>query len=113
KKYLTADGRIMAEAAFPHGAGGGPGEQEPASLNRQRLHERHTLKSAEENGDGAKQLVIERQPFHYGLDADGHDVDREHLAAQKIFERVDNENDGRDFKDPKGHHGQDVSDEEL
>jgi hypothetical protein len=34
---LSADGLVMAEAAFPHGARGRPGEQEPTALNRERF----------------------------------------------------------------------------
>jgi hypothetical protein len=54
-----------------------PSQQEPTCLNRERLSERCALKPPKENGDRAKQLVINAQPFHYGLDADGHDVDME------------------------------------
>ena len=35
------------------------------------------------------------------------------MAAQEIFERVDDENDGRNFQDPEGHHRERVGDEEL
>jgi hypothetical protein len=51
---LSADGLIMAEAAFPHGARGGPGEKEPTGLNRQCLRKRWALQPPEENGDRAK-----------------------------------------------------------
>src|SRR5882672_12384864 len=37
-RYLTTDGLIMAEAAFPHEARPHPRQQEPASLDRQRLY---------------------------------------------------------------------------
>jgi hypothetical protein len=42
-----------------------------------------------------------------------HDVDGKHLAAQEIFERINDEHDGRDFQNPERHHGQAVSDKEL
>src|SRR5205814_9077653 len=51
---LSADGLIVAEASFPHGARGGPGEKEPTGLNRQCLRERCALQPPEENGDRAK-----------------------------------------------------------
>jgi hypothetical protein len=44
RRNLTAAGLIMAEAAFPHGVSGGPREQEPAGLDRERLHERRPPK---------------------------------------------------------------------
>jgi hypothetical protein len=36
---LSADGLVMAEAALPHEARPRPCKQEPAGLNRQRLHQ--------------------------------------------------------------------------
>ena len=42
-----------------------------------------------------------------------HDVDRKHLAAEEIFERIHDENDGGDFQNPERKHRQAVSDEEL
>src|SRR4029453_10273613 len=110
---LSTDGLVMAEAAFPHGARGGPGEQKPTALNRQALRHLRSAKAFHENRDREKEFVIKRQPFHHRLDSRGHDVDGEHLAAEEIFERVNDENDSRDFQDPERHHCQAVSDEEL
>ena len=36
---LPADGLVVAQAAFPHETCPGPREEQPADLNRQRLHE--------------------------------------------------------------------------
>ena len=103
----------MAEAAFPHRARHGPGENEPADLDEQCLRQFRAAESLEENRDWTKKFVIKRQPFHHRLDAVGHDVDGKHLAAEEIFERVNDEDDGGDFQDPEGHHGQAVGDEKL
>ena len=103
----------MAEAAFPHGARGGPREQEPAGLNHQCLNEIRAFQSAKENRDRTKELVIKRQPFHHRLHGVWHDVDGKHLATEEIFERVNDENDGGDFQDPERHHRQAIGDEEL
>src|SRR6266705_162288 len=65
---LSADGLVMAEAALPHEARPRPREQKPAALDRQCLYEFRSLQSAEKNRDRTKQLVVKRQPFHYGLD---------------------------------------------
>src|SRR5918996_343162 len=113
EEFLSANGLIMAEASFPHGARGGPGKKEPTSLNCQRFCQCRALQPAKEDRDRTKQLIIKRQPFHHRLDSHGHDVDREHLAAKEIFERVNDENDGRDFQNPERHHRQAVGDEEL
>jgi len=110
---LSADGLVMAEAAFPHVVCPGPREQEPAGLDRQRLHEFSPFQSAEEDRDWTKQFVVERQPFHHGLDGRRHDVDRKHLATEEVFERINDEHDGGDFQNPKRHHRQAVSDKEL
>src|SRR6266705_4826296 len=103
----------MAEAAFPHGVCPCPCEQEPASLNQESLHECRALESSEKNRDRTKQLVIKWQPFHHRLHRVRHDVDGEHLPAEEIFERINDEDDGRNLENPKRHHGQAVSDEEL
>ncbi len=103
----------MAEAAFPHSACGGPGEQKPSALNSQSFCQCRTLQPAKKDCDRTKQLVVKRQPFHYRLDPHRHDVDGKHLPAEEIFERVNNENDRRDFQDPERHHRQAISDEEL
>ena len=103
----------MAQAFAPHEMRGRPGGKQPARLNGQRLEERRSLQAAGENGNGAEELIIEGQPLHHGLHSRRHDVDGEHLPAEEILEGIDNENDGRDFQDPEGHHGEGVGDEEL
>src|SRR6476620_7745252 len=110
---LSADGLIMAEPALPHESRPRPREQEPASLHRHRLHELRPLQPAEKDRYRTKQLIVKRQPFHHGLDCGWHDVDRKHLAAEEIFERINDENDGGNFQNPKRPHHQAVSDEEL
>src|SRR5438132_2609509 len=84
--HLTADSLVMAETAFPHGARGSPRKQEPSCLNCECLHELGTVESPEKDGDGTKQLIIKRQPFHHRLHRVWHDVDGKHLAAEEIFE---------------------------
>src|ERR1051325_8330784 len=79
---------IMPQATAPHGAGGGPGHKKPPRLDGERLEEIGAFEAFEENGDRAEELVIEREPFHRRLAAHGHDVDREHLAAEEIFEQI-------------------------
>src|SRR5437867_12850380 len=103
----------MAEAAFPHGARPCPGKQKPADLNEQRLHEIGSFQSAKEDRNRTEELVVEGQPFHHRLNRVRHDVDGKHLAAQEIFERINDENDGGNFQNPKRHHRQAVSDKEL
>src|SRR6266536_3418021 len=112
-KRLSADGLVMAETAFPHVVRPGPREEQPTSLDRQRLDKFSPFQSAEKDRNRAKQLVIKRQPFHHRLHGGWHDVDRKHLAAEEIFERINDENDCRDFQNPKRHHRKAVSDKEL
>ena len=47
------------------------------------------------------------------LDAGGHDIDRKHLAAEKIFEGVDDENDRGDLKNPERQQRDRVGDKKL
>src|SRR5262245_3281110 len=110
---LSAHSLVTAETTFPHEVCPGPGEHEPAGLDRERLRESRALYPPKKNGDRGKQLIIKRQPLHHGVDCRGHDVDRKHLAAKKVFERIDDENDCRDLQDPKRHHRQAVSDKKL
>jgi ABC-2 type transport system permease protein len=85
----------------------------PIAIFMERLRQFCAAESLQKNRDWTKQLVIKRQPFHHRLDSGGHDVDGKHLAAEKIFKRVNDEDDGRDFQDPEGHHGEAVGDEKL
>src|SRR5882724_807553 len=103
----------MTQAAVPHGAGDGPGEKEPAGLDGERLPKLYSFQALEKDRDRTEQFVIKRHPFQRRLDPGRHDVDREHLAAQEIFERVNNENDGGDFQDPERHHRERIGDKEL
>src|SRR5262245_61560917 len=110
---LSANSLVMAEAALPHKPRPHPREQQPAGLDRQPLCKFNPFKSAEKDGDRKKQLVIERQPSHHGVDCGGHNVDRKHLATEEKFERIYDENDGGDFQNPERKHRQTVGDEEL
>src|SRR6478672_12404392 len=85
-RALSADSLVMAEPALPHEARPHPRQQEPASLDGERLHEIGAFQPAKKDGDRAKQLIIKRQPLHYGLNRSRHDVDGKHLTAQEIFE---------------------------
>ena len=66
-----------------------------------------------EDRDRTKQFVIKRKPFHHRLDRGRHDIEREHLAAEEIFEAVNDEDDGRDLENPERHHGKRVGEEKL
>src|SRR4029453_3822422 len=103
-RVLSADGLVMPEAAFPHVVCPSPREQQPSRLDRQRLHEVSPFQSAEKNRDWTKQFVVERQPFHHGLDRRWHDVDGKHLPAEEVLERVNDEKDGGDFHNTKRNH---------
>src|SRR5213593_1561570 len=84
---LSADGLVMAQAAAPHGARDGPGQKKPAGLDRECLPELGAFEALQENRDRAKQFIVERHPFHRGLNSGRHDIDGKHLAAEEILER--------------------------
>ena len=44
--------------------------------------------------DGKEKLIIKWQPFQDGLDCRRHDIEWEHLAAEEIFEAIDDEDNG-------------------
>ena len=50
------------------------------------LHISAPRQTFHEDRDRAKEFVIKGQPLHDRLDAGRHDVEREHLAAEEIFE---------------------------
>src|ERR1051326_6109260 len=110
---LSADGLVMAEAAFPHEVRPSPRKQQPAGLDCHRLNKLCSFESAEKDRDWTKQFIIKRQPFHHRLYRSWHDVDGKHLAAEEILERINDEHDGRDFQNPKCPHRQAIGDEEL
>src|SRR5436309_253482 len=78
---LSANCLIMAEAALPHEARPHPREQEPAGLDRQRLHKIRSFQPAEKDRDRTKQFIVKRQPLHYRLNRSWHYVDGKHLPA--------------------------------
>ena len=82
-------------------------------MDGERLPQFRTFQALQENRDRTKQFVIERHPFQRRLNSGRHDVDREHLAAQEIFERINDEHDGGDFQNPERHHRERIGDEEL
>jgi len=74
----------MAEATFPHVVCPGPCEEQPTGLDRQGLHQFGALQAAEKDRNWAKQFVVERQPFHHGLDRRRHDVDWKQVQREDI-----------------------------
>ena len=60
-----------------------------------------------------KNLVVKRQRLHHPLERRRHDIERENLAAQEVLERVKQEDDRRDFENPKREHRERVGDEKL
>jgi hypothetical protein len=111
---LAADGLVMSQAALPHEVCDPPRlYQDPVGLNHRALRHLRSPQPFHENRDREKEFVTKWKPFHDCLDAGWHDVHREHLAAEEILERINDENGGGYFEDPERHHGQAVSDEKL
>ena len=103
----------MPQPAFPHEMRHGPHEQDPAGLDGERFHHLGAAQAFHEDRDRAKQFVVEWQPFHRRLDTGRHDIDGEHLAAEEIFEGVNDEHDRGDLENPERHERDRVGDKKL
>src|SRR4029453_15962848 len=93
-RVLSADGLVMPEAAFPHVVCPSPREQQPSRLNPHGWPGGSPFQSAEKNRDWTKQFVVERQPFHHGLDRRWHDVDGKLLPPAEGLETVNKKKNG-------------------
>ena len=102
----------MPDSVFPHRLGGGKHHHHPPRLNGQPCPKLGSPHSLQKDLHGKEQFIREREPAQDGLEPGGHDIQRESLAAQEIFEGEENEYDGADFQNPERHQRERVGDQE-
>src|SRR4051794_27650939 len=93
---------VVAESARPDPAAQEPAAEHPGGLDQQALPDLRALNAADEDGDRKIHLVLEGQPEARLAEEGGHQVQREKAAGEEVFDRVDDENEGRDLQQPEG-----------
>src|SRR5258708_2329989 len=102
---LATNSGVFFEAAVPGEAGDGVSQGDPEGLDDEAADEVGSGGFAHVNADRKIELVRKGSEEEDLFEALWQNIEWKEMAAGNVFESVKDEDEGRNFENPKGEHG--------